>query len=245
MGSIGELTNTCDMEETMNQTTSVIESFDNTFESGNLVDTLSQVGEVGLDYALDLSKAAQILKDIPVLGLLVSCTKTIANIRSHALANKVFRFFYGIKDIPIEKRRKFAEEYCQANREDTAVTLLSILDRLNNQNYVPIICRLMKAKMDEEITILDFNRCILALERTAYTDLELLPRFVNDYYEAGVAEAFEAAGLVCLSVIDPRNMCGGQKMKLSRTGCLILKFGLGQDVDIEGARNIRFISSFG
>ena len=55
------------MEETTNQTTSVIKSFDNTFESGNLVDILSQVGEVGIDYALELSEAAPILKDIPVL----------------------------------------------------------------------------------------------------------------------------------------------------------------------------------
>ena len=116
----------------MNQTTSVIKSFDNIFESGNLVDALSQVGEIGLDYALELSEAAPILKDIPVLGLLVSGTKTVANIRSFVLAKKVFKFFYGIKDVPIEKRRKFAEEYCQANREDTAVALLSILDRVNN-----------------------------------------------------------------------------------------------------------------
>jgi len=233
------------MEETTNQTTSVIESFDKAFESENLVDSLSQVGEVGLDYALDLSEAAPILRDIPVLGLIASGTRTFANIRSYVLANKVFKFLYGIKDVPIEKRRKFAEEYCQANREDTAVALLSILDRLNNQNYVPIICRLMKAKMDEEITLLDFNRCILALGRTAYTDLELLSRFVSDYYEEGVAEAFEAAGLVFLSVIDPRNLRGGPKMKLSTTGRIILKFGLEQPVDIEASRNTRIISDFG
>lgn len=103
----------------------------------------------------------------------------------------------------------------------------------------------MKAKIDEEITILDFNRCILALERTAYTDLELLPRFVNDYYEEGVAEAFEAAGLVYLSVIDPRNMLGGPKMKLSKTGRDILKFGLEHPVDFDAPRNTRIISDFG
>lgn len=233
------------MEETTNQTTSVIKSFDNTFESGNLVDCLSQVGEVGIDRALELAEAAPILKDIPVLGLIVSGTKTVANIRSYVLANKVFKFFYGIKDVPIEKRRKFAEEYCQANREDTAVTLLSVLDRLNNQNYVPIICRLMKARMDDEITLLDFNRCILALERTSFTDLDKLSSFDVDYYEEGVAESFEAAGLVYLSVIDPRNLQGGTKMRLSWTGRVILKYGLEQPVDMDVPRTIKFISDFG
>lgn len=229
----------------MNQTSSVINSFDNIFESGNLVDALSQVGEVGLDYALDLSEAAPILKDIPVLGLLVSGTKTVANIRSFVLAKKVFKFFYGIKDVPIEKRRKFAKEYCQANREDTAVALLSVLDRLSNQNYVPIICRLMKAKMDEEITLLDFNRCVLALERTSYTDLDKLSFFDVDYYEEGVAESFESAGLVYLSVIDPRNLLGGAKMRLSRTGRIILKFGQEYSIDIDAPRTTRIISDFG
>ena len=83
-----------------NQTVSVIKSFNATFEKGNLVDTLAQVGEIGLDALLELNDSAPIIKDIPVIGLLVSGTKTIANIRSHVLANKVYKFFYCIKDIP-------------------------------------------------------------------------------------------------------------------------------------------------
>lgn len=110
-----------------NQTNSVITSFNKTFESDNLVDTLSQVGEVGLDYVLELNDTEPIIKDIPVIGLLVIGTKTIANIRSHVLANKVYRFFYCIKDIPVEARQKFSEEYCRENREDVAVALFIYL----------------------------------------------------------------------------------------------------------------------
>ena len=223
------------MEESDNKTVSIIHSFDNTFESGNLIDTLSQIGEAGLDYAIGLGETAPILKDIPVLGLLVSGTKTMANIRSHLLAKKVFSFFYGIKDVPIEKREKFASEYCQANREDTAAALLRILDNLNNQNYVPIICRLMRAKMDDKITIQEFNRTVLALERTAYTDIQLLSKFDNDYYEEGLAEAFESAGLVYESVIQggsaSPSLDSGTKMQLSPTGRILLRYGLGYNVD--------------
>lgn len=70
------------MAEIENKTVSVIESFDNTFEKGNLIDTLSQAGEFGLDLVLEAGEAAPILKDIPVLGLIVSGTKTVANVRS-------------------------------------------------------------------------------------------------------------------------------------------------------------------
>ena len=120
------------MEDLENKTNAIIQSFDYTFEKGNLVDALSQVGEVGLDMILEAGDAAPVLKEIPVLGLIVSSTKTVANIRSYVLANKVYKFFYCIKDISLEKRQRFTEKYLKENREDTATALLSILDRLSN-----------------------------------------------------------------------------------------------------------------
>ena len=218
------------MSDQENNTKSVIQSFDYTFENENLIDILSQTGEVGLDYMLDIANASAIIKDIPVLGLIVSGTKTIANIRNYVLANKVLKFFYGIKDVSIERRQKFAEEYCKENREDTATALLSILDRLNNHNHVSIICHLMQAKMKEKISIAEFNRAVLALERTSYTDVNQLSKFTEDYYEEGLAEAFESAGLVYQSVIDNGKAVSdsdrGAKMRLSPTGRILLVYGL-------------------
>lgn len=218
------------MAESTNKTASVIQSFDETFESGNLVDTLSQAGEVGLDYALEVAEAAPILKDIPVLGLIVSGTKTVANIRTYVLAKKVYKFFFGIKDIPIEKRREFAKEYCQTNQDDTAEALLGILDRLNSQNYVPIICNLMIAKMDGLITMSEFNRAVIALERIPYTDTLLLRNYVTDHYESGVTEMLYSAGVLYLSHEDFENSTN--EYQLNRTGFLLLKYGIGDDLTI-------------
>lgn len=234
--------------QSKNQTVSVIKSFYATFENGNLVDTLSQVGEVGLDYLLELNDTAPIIKDIPVIGILVSGTKTIANIRTHVLANKVYKFFYGIKDIPVEARQKFSDDYCRENREDVAIALLSMLDRLNNQNYVPVICNLMRAKMCGLISIPEFNRAVLALERIAYTDLIMLPKFNENYYEEGVAEALESAGLVYQSVIDgggAESNSGGVKMMLSPTGRLLLAYGLGHSVAARVPRNTELKGGLG
>lgn len=231
-----------------NQTISVIKSFNTTFETGNLVDTLAQVGEIGLDAMLELNDAAPIIKDIPVIGLLVSGTKTVANIRSHVLAKKVFNFFYHIQDIPIKDRQQFADEYCRENREDVAEALLSVLDRVNNQNYVPVICNLMRAKMCGLISIPEFNRSVLALERIAYTDLIMLPKFNENYYEEGVAEALESAGLVYQSVIDgggAESNSGGVKMMLSPTGRLLLAYGLGHSVAARVPRNTELKGGLG
>lgn len=223
-----------------NNTEIVIQSFKKTFETENLVDMLSQAGEVGLDYTLDIVDSAQILKDIPVLGLIVSGTKTIANIRNYFLAKKVFKFLFDIKDIPIEKRRKFANEYCKENCEDTASALLIILDRLNNHNNVSIICRLMRAKINGHISIAEFNRAVLSLERTSYTDIYQLSKFVEDYYEEGLAEAFESAGLVYQSVVGGGNAASdsksGTKMRLSPTGRILLAYGLNVEVETHAPR---------
>ena len=103
----------------------------------------------------------------------------------------------------------------------------------------------MKAKMDEEITLLDFNRRVLALERTSYTDLDKLSYFDVDYYEEGVAESFESAGLVYLSVIDPHNRYDGPKMKLSKTGRYLLVYGLEKIVPLDAPRITKIKSDFG
>lgn len=232
-------------QQSDNKTESTVQLFEETFQSGNLIELTSSLGEFGIDAVLSHVGVAEVVKDIPVVGLLVGLTKTVMDIRTYLLAKKVYNFFFGIRDIPLEKRIKFSNDYCRENREDTATALLNILDRMNNQNNVPIICRLMKSKMNDNISMRDFNRCILALERISYTDLDSLLNFDKDYYEEGVAESFESAGLVYLSVIDPHNRYGGPQMRLSRTGRILLKYGLEKPVSLEAPRTTRIKSDFG
>lgn len=51
--------------EAMDITTEVVETFDNTFEEGNLFDTFSQVGEFAIDQAIQ----NDVLKDYQRLRL--------------------------------------------------------------------------------------------------------------------------------------------------------------------------------
>jgi len=149
------------------QTTSVVSSFDETLEKGNLVDTFSQVGEFAIDQAIQNN----LLKDIPVLGLLVSGYKTVVNIKDFNLTKKFFRFLYHLQDTTPEQRQKFVKKYLEANQESTAASILDILDKLNNSNSVPLVSNLMKAVINEQLSIAQFNRLIIAIQRTAFTDL--------------------------------------------------------------------------
>ena len=174
------------------KTTNVVESFDKTLETSNLVDTFSQVGEFAIDQAIQ----NDLLKDIPVFGLLVSGYKTVVNIKDFNLTKKVFRFLYHLQDTTPEQRQKFVKKYVEANQENTAASLLDILEKLNNVNSVPLVCNLMKAVINEQISVAQFNRLIIAIQRTAFTDLVQLEKYVNEYDEDGLSDALQAAGLI-------------------------------------------------
>lgn len=209
----------------MDITTEVVETFENTFEKGNLIDTFSQVGE----YALDQASKIEAVKDIPFFGLLISGYKTIINVKDYYLTRKVFRFLYNLQDTTPEERQKFSKKYCEVNQEKTALSLLNILDQLNNGNMVPVICNLMKAVIKEKLTIAQFNRLVMAIQRTAFTDLSQLSKYQEAYDEDGLTDALMAAGLIYQTAYDGGNAAGEaneNKFIISPNGTLLLKYGL-------------------
>lgn len=206
------------------KTTNVVESFDKTLETSNLADTFSQVGEFAIDQAIQ----NDLLKDIPVFGLLVSSYKTVVNIKDFNLTKKVFRFLYHLQDTTPEQRKKFVKKYVEANQENTAASLLDILEKLNNGNSVPLVCNLMKAVINEQISVAQFNRLIIAIQRTAFTDLVQLEKYVNEYDEDGLSDALQAAGLIYQSSFDSGDFDSGEnnsKFKINQNGYLLLHYG--------------------
>lgn len=225
-----------EQEDMRDVTTGVVETFQNTFEKGNLVDTFSQVGEFAIDQAIK----NDVLKDIPVFGLLVSGYKTIANVKNYYLTRKVYRFLYNLQKTTPEERQKFSKDYCEANQEKTAVSLLNILDQLNNGNLVPIICNLMKAVIKEELTVAQFNRLVMAIQKTAYTDLTQLVKYQEEYDEDGLSDALVASGLIYQSTYDGGTAEGDiaeNKFMISPNGMLLLKYGLKVENVQEKPRN--------
>lgn len=208
----------------IDRTTEAEELFENTLENSNLMDIFSQAGEVAVDYFID----TPIIRDIPILGLLTSGYKSVIDIKNKFLAKKIYKFLYHLRGTTVEQRQAFIKKYCEANQQNTAISLLGIIEQLNNGNFIPILCNLIKAVIVEEIDICQFNRIVMAMQRTAYTDLTQLEKFIQDYYEEGLSEALVASGLVYQSVFD-----GGDadleddncKFRLSHTGRLLLQYG--------------------
>lgn len=214
----------------------VARSFQNSFQNDNAIDMAVDVADLTIDKFVD----SDVVNGVPVVGLLNASYKIYKNIQAYRLAKKVYLFLYHTNEIAVEKKRAFVEEYIESNQEDGIDALLAVIDQLDNQNKVTIMARLLKAKIDGSITISEFNRLVTCLQRIPYSDIVKLKDFVDDYYEPGLAEILNTAGVLYLSQEDYET--NSNKYKLNYNGVLLLKYGLGINICIPSEYKIKRIS---
>lgn len=204
----------------------IVESFQNSFENDNTIDFVIDAADLAFDKFVD----SDVVNGVPVVGMLNGVYKIHKNVQAYRLAKKVYLFLYHTKEIDAEKKRKFVEEYIESNQEDGIDALLSVIDQLDNQNKVGIMTNLLKAKVDEVITIYEFNRLVACLQRIPYSDILKLKDYKDHHYEPGVTEVLYAAGVLYLSHEDFEE--DTNKYKLNYNGVQLLKYGLEVDVVI-------------
>lgn len=204
----------------------IVESFQNSFENDNTIDFVIDAADLVFDKFVD----SDAVNGVPVVGMLNGVYKIYKNVQAYRLAKKVYLFLYHTKEIDAEKKRKFIEEYIESNQEDGIDALLSVIDQLDNQNKVGILTNLLKAKVDEVITIYEFNRLVACLQRIPYSDILKLKDYENHHYEPGVTEVLYAAGVLYLSHEDFEE--DTNKYKLNYNGAQLLMYGLKVNVEI-------------
>lgn len=204
----------------------VVESFQNSFESDNAIDMAIDVTDLTIDKFID----SDAVNGIPVVRLLNATYKVYKNVQAYRLAKKVYLFLYHTKDIGADKKREFISEYVESNNEEGIDALLSVIDLLDNQNKVKIMANLLNSKVEGSITIYEFNRLVTCLQRVPYSDIVKLKDYNKEYYEPGVAEVLYAAGILFISTEDFENSTN--RYRLNYNGMLLLKYGLGADVEM-------------
>lgn len=204
----------------------IVESFQNSFESNNTIDFVVESADLAFDKFVD----SDAVNGVPVLGMLNGVYKIYKNVQAYRLAKKVYRFLYHTREIEKEKKREFVNEYIESNQEDGIDALLSVIDQLDNQRKVDIMARLLKSKIEEEISIYEFNRLVACLQRIPYSDILKLKDYKDHYYEPGVTEVLYTAGVLYLSHEDFEEDIN--KYKLNYNGAQLLKYGLKVDVEI-------------
>lgn len=204
----------------------VVETFKSSFESDNAIDMAIDVTDLAIDKFID----SEAINGVPVVGLLNASYKIYKNVHAYRLAKKVYLFLYHTNALKLEQKRQFVEDYIESNKEDGIDALLSVIDQLDNQNKVVIMSNLLKAKIEEKITIFEFNRLVSCLQRVPFSDINKLKDYTEDYYEPGVAEVLYTAGFLYLSHEDFENCTN--EYKLNHNGVLFLRFGIGYGVEM-------------
>lgn len=204
---------------------SVVDSFESTFDMDNVKELMLTLG----DGAIDVLTNNIAIDSFPVMGILHGIYKIGKNFNTARLMKKTWAFLWNTQDLAQEQKRKFINDFSEANQERGAEVLLDIINRIENVNKITVLCNLIKSRIEESISIEELVRLVFILERVPISDLTKLYAYKENHYAPGKSELLYASGLVYEAVMD---MEKGSQYALTLNGRQLLKFGLGIDVDI-------------
>lgn len=209
----------------MEENNNLVESFENSLLSDDKKDLIATVGDTSIDAIV--SNGA--LDGIPILGILNGIYKVGKNVQTLRLCKKVAKFLYDANSISQSDKERFIKEYTEINKEKGTELLLNVIDKIDNINKIERLANLMKAKVNGEISIENFVRLSLVIEKLPYVDFCNLEKYKQDYSEVGTDDILLSAGVIYNSVIDAND---GDKYKLNYIGKLLLRYGIGIDTDV-------------
>lgn len=137
----------------------------------------NQLGDVIFDLAevaLDQNLAEGVLKDIPIVGILVKLARAKQSVSEELFLRKLTRFLADLNAVPIEEREKLLEQYPDTSAEQQVLgeNLLLALERLDDIKKPAILARFFAAYIRSKIDYFTFTRLARALEKF---NIELLP----------------------------------------------------------------------
>lgn len=209
----------------------LVESFEDSLLNDDNKNLLATVGDAGLDAII----TGGALDGVPILGVLNGIFKVTKNFQMRRLYKKMVLFLYGTSDFSQRDKEKFLHEYTEANKEKGSEALLTVIDKIDNANKIGILCNLMRAKINEEISIDNFVRLCQVIERLPYVDFKNLVKYKVDYSELGTDDVLYSSGVIYNSVIDAN---GGDKYKLNYMGKLLLRYGMNVCVDLDAPSSV-------
>lgn len=149
----------------MNIKESIVESI----KSNELSSIASEIGEAIIDSTLEDG----ILKDIPIIGTLLSLGKGYLSIQDRIFSKKVLQFLLQLKDIPEIERIKAIKkiEDSKEERINVGEKLLYLIERSDDHIKAEYIGKLFAEYIKENILYEEFKRCSEIINKTFLDDL--------------------------------------------------------------------------
>lgn len=146
---------------------------------GEMADLFSNIGEVGIDAALN----AGILRDVPIISTAVNLFRIGNTMRERSLLEKMYYFVKGMNEgCEDEEEREKRAEYFKNNKKKRAEELkylIILLDRYVSTERAEWLSKVYIAYLEKEITwneVLIFSECI---DKIITADLAVLKFYAS------------------------------------------------------------------
>jgi hypothetical protein len=193
----------------------------------DLSDVSADYMEIGLDGILDDG----LLKDIPVVKSIISLYKTGVNIRERFLIKKLLVFLTSLSDTTIDDRLKFIRKH-EKESAKIGEELIVLLDRLDHVNKPVYVAKLFKHYLNEEISLIVYQRLCQIIDRCFIEDL----RFLKENAGSEIVTGIEALGLANNGLAVRASFDGGSfdevnhnpktDYKINELGKLLIRYAL-------------------
>lgn len=145
-------------------------SFDLTLTDSNLENINIDVAEIAIDSVL----SDGLLKDLPIVGTLVSLSKLGANIHDKLFLKKILSFLYGLKDVSAEDRSKIIKEIDESKKYRIKVgeKLLYIIDKCDDYEISELVSVVFKYFIEGNISYKEFLKASIVLNNLTINDFK-------------------------------------------------------------------------
>ena len=156
-----------------------------TIKSDNLPDKIvesvysPELNQLGIDVAevaFDALLKDGILKDLPIIGSIVTLLKGTMDIRDRIFVAKIARFLFNLSSTPFEQRESFKREIHQnaKTKRKVGTSLVLILDRLDDIEKTDFLAECFKAYLCKKISFDQFRRLSAAIDIAFMDDLKTI-----------------------------------------------------------------------
>ena len=145
--------------------------------STDMQDLVKEYVEFGVDAALEDG----ILKDVPLVGTIITLAKVGISIRDRMLIKKILKFFEQLDSLSVEERSEMINrlETDKAFGRKVGEHLIEILDRIEIQMKPEMVAIVFKAYAKGEIDARTLNRLNMAIERIPSYEISRVREFFD------------------------------------------------------------------
>lgn len=174
-------------------------AFGDTIISDEAIKIAIDISEVALDSILNDG----FMKDIPVLGTLISLGKITSSIKDRQTLKKIAIFLSQLEDIPIKKRDHFIKKMDTEDKfkETVSEKILLQLERLDETAKAELIGKLFKLFLLEMITMHELVRLSNVVEKSLYNDLKNLSFYSYSGIPVSIVPQFNEESVAIQSLL--------------------------------------------